>query len=62
MAMKDHDFDRAGDDDRMHFIQCRRCGQWFDCRDIFEVLAHREHETPARPVVEPEYQPVEPLA
>jgi hypothetical protein len=45
--MKDHDFDRAEHDDRLHFIQCRVCGQWYDTRDVFEVIEHREHDIPA---------------
>ena len=44
--MKDHDYERADEDDRAHFIQCHVCGKWIDCRDIDEVLAHRKHDHP----------------
>jgi hypothetical protein len=44
--MRDHDYDRADEEDRLHFIQCTVCGQWFDCRDLAEVIAHHEHEVP----------------
>jgi hypothetical protein len=45
--MRDHDYDRAEDEDRLHFVQCQVCGKWFDCRDLAEVLPHHEHEVPA---------------
>ena len=44
--MRDHDYDRAEEEDRLHFIRCEVCGKWFDCRDLAEVLAHHEHEVP----------------
>ena len=45
-AMKDHDHDRAEEDDRIHFIQCPVCGKWIDSRDLGEVFVHAsaEHE------------------
>jgi len=44
--MRDHDFDRAEEEDRSHFIQCHVCGKWIDARDMGEVLVHgsAEHE------------------
>jgi len=44
--MKDHDHDRAADEDRVHFIQCSICGKWIDSRDLGEVFVHAsvEHE------------------
>jgi hypothetical protein len=44
--MRDHDHDRAEEEDRMHFIQCPVCGKWFDSRDLAEVYVHAsaEHE------------------
>jgi hypothetical protein len=44
--MRDHDYNRAEDEDRQHFIQCHVCGQWIDARDMDEVLLHGsvEHE------------------
>lgn len=46
--MKDHDYDRAEEEDRQHFIQCHVCGKWIDCRDMDEVFAHQEkgHQAP----------------
>jgi hypothetical protein len=44
--MRDHDYERAEEEDRFHFIQCAVCGKWIDCRDFAEVIAHREHEMP----------------
>ena len=42
--MRDHDYDRAEEEDRLHFIRCEICGKMFDCRDLEEALLH-EHET-----------------
>lgn len=44
--MKDHDYERADEEDRLHFIQCSVCGKWFDVRDLAEVMEHQEHEPP----------------
>lgn len=29
-------------DEREHFMQCPACGQWFDCRNLGDVLHHAE--------------------
>ena len=44
--MKDHDHDRADEEDRIHFILCPVCGKWIDSRDLAEVFVHAsaEHE------------------
>lgn len=44
--MRDHDHDRAEDEEREHFIECHVCGKFIDSRDMAEVLAHAsvEHE------------------
>ncbi|MCW1925736.1 hypothetical protein OKA05_24475 [Luteolibacter arcticus] len=54
LIMNDHDYERANEEDRLHFIQC--AGKWFDCRDLAEVLSHQEQSRrmkwqPSRPQV-----------
>lgn len=29
-------------DEREHFIKCPECGQYFDCRELEQVLHHAE--------------------
>jgi hypothetical protein len=45
--MRDHDYERAEEEDRLHFFQCAACGKWIDSRDLSEVLEHRDHDPPS---------------
>mgnify|MGYP006309152333 CR=1 FL=1 len=43
--MSDKAFNEASYEDRQHFIQCRECGEWIDCRSLDEVIKHEtDHE------------------
>ena len=38
--MKGHDPDGIAEREADHLMQCPGCGQWFDMRDLSEVIEH----------------------
>jgi hypothetical protein len=38
--MKGYDPDRIAQSEADHFVKCPGCGEWFDMRDLAQVLGH----------------------
>jgi hypothetical protein len=42
--MKKADYEKLPSREKDHFMECRVCGEMFDCRRLDEVLSHEDHK------------------
>ena len=38
--MKHEDYETLSPEEKIHFLRCSECGEWFDCRQLDEVFFH----------------------